>query len=132
MSRSKHSEPCFSNLKALKLEDLYIVACAKIAVKNIADTQIEGLQDCFEKANGKRKGRVTRLQNSDNLKIPRIDAQWLRYLPAYKIPKIWNEKIPDNIRDMGPIMIDTAYKSQTLLNYADYKCEITNCYSCNN
>ena len=130
--RSKHSEPCFSNLKALKLEDLYIVACAKIAVKNIADTQIEGLQDCFEKANGKRKGRVTRLQNSDNLKIPRIDAQWLRYLPAYKIPKIWNEKIPDNIRDMGPIMIDTAYKSQTLLNYADYKCEITNCYSCNN
>ena len=130
---NKHSEPCFSNLGALKLEDLYITACAKIAVKHVADIQTEGLQDCFEKAcNKKRKERVTRLQNSDNLKVPRMDAQWLRHLPAYKIPKMWNEKISANIRDMGPIIIDSAYKSQTLLNYADYKCEKADCFSCNN
>ena len=129
--RSKHSEPCFSNLGALKLEDLYIAACAKIAVKHVAEIQIEGLQDCFENAKKKKKERVTRLQNSDNLKIPRMDSQWLRHLPAYKIPKIWNEKITDNIRDMGPILLDTVFKSQTLLNYADYTCDKTGCYSCN-
>ena len=130
--RSKHSEPCFSNLGALKLEDLYIASCAKIAVKHVADIQTEGLQDCFETSKKRKKERVTRLQNSDNLIVPRMDAQWLRHLPAYKIPKIWNEKITDNIRDMGPIILDTVYKSQTLLNYADYRCDKNNCFSCNN
>ena len=107
------------------------MACAKIAVKHVANTQTDGLYDCFEKANKSRKGRVTRLQNSDNLKVPRMDAEWLRHLPAYKIPMIWNEKVGENIRDFGPICLDTVFKEQTLLNYASFKCRKDNCYSCN-
>ena len=137
-------------LGALKLDDMYHLACAKIATKTASGFQVEGLQDCFttmRENSAKSQGPKTRLQLSNCLVKPQPSKKKWALLPSYQVPRVWNEVIPEAIRIKGsrPIesaldpafkpksvlnSLDTAFKRHVLSEYERYKCQKTNCYSC--
>ena len=135
----KHCDPCFANLQALKFNDMYKIACAKIALKSAMGTQVDGLSDCFIPTNAEVRatrsepnyGPKTRLQSKNNLVMPSFNPEELRRLPTYMIPLIWNKQIPPNLKDFGLLTISEAFKLQTLAEYNSFKCRDKNCYSCN-
>ena len=135
-----HSASCFQNLEALQFNDMYKLACAKVAVSSVNNVQIPGLQDCYiptrkTKQNYSKNcfeanyGPRTRLQDSDDLKVPDYYSNKLRMLPPYKIPKIWNE-IDENIKNLGIISFASAFKMQALNDYENFTCNKKNCYAC--
>ena len=133
----RHADPCFSNLQALKFQDMFKISCAKVALKSAYGTQIDGLTDCFipthEEVRSARNeptyGPSTRLKEKHNLIMPPFLSAELRKMPSYRIPEIWNNEIPPNLRDMGSILYD-SFKSQTLHDYSMFQCNNKNCYSC--
>ena len=135
----KHCDPCFSNLQALKFDDMYKIACAKVALNSANGTQVDGLTDCFIPTNAEIRasrsepnyGPKTRLQSKNNLVMPSFNPEELRRMPTYRIPQIWNDQIPPNLKDFGSLTIADAFKSQTLADYSMFTCRKKNCYSCN-
>ena len=151
VKRNKHSDPIFNNLGAMKLDDMYRLSCAKIAAKTVSGFQVDGIQDCFTTMrtnNVDSKGPKTRQQSSDNLVKPFYMKPQLISLPAYQIPRIWNEDIPKPIRSKGITppnsalnpnfkaktvlnALENSFKAQTLQEYGNYTCGKRNCFSCN-
>ena len=136
---NKHSEPCFAKLGALKLEDMYKLACAKIAINYIDGVVTEGLENCLKpekvrnaawKLNLDWEPRQTRLKDSNNLKLPNYRPEQLRHLPAYKIPVTWNEEIDNSFKDLNYIQLETALKMHFLNCYEMFFCTKPSCYSC--
>ena len=116
---------------------MFKISCAKVALKSAYGTQIDGLTDCFipthEEVRSARNeptyGPSTRLKEKHNLIMPPFLSAELRKMPSYRIPEIWNNEIPPNLRDMGSILYD-SFKSQTLHDYSMFQCNNKNCYSC--
>ena len=125
----RHADPCFSNLQALKFQDMFKISCAKVALKSAYGTQIDGLTDCFipthEEVRSARNepnyGPSTRLKEKNNLIMPPFLSAELRKMPSYRIPEIWNNEIPPNLRDMGSLLYD-SFKSQTIYDYSMFQC----------
>ena len=135
----KHCDPCFANLQALKLDDLYKLACAKIGIKSATGSQIDGLAECFIPTHASvREGRFepylgphTRVQSRNELVLPNFQKEEVRKMPSYQIAYEFNKEIPPNIKEMGLLTLAEAYKTQMFATYSSFKCKVKDCYSCN-
>ena len=108
---------------------------------SVNNAQIPGLQDCYNPARKTKPnnmtncweayyGPITRLQDSDNLNVPDYCSTQLRVLPHFRILKIWNNEIGENIKNMGIISFASAFKMQALCEYENFTCNKKNCYPC--
>ena len=124
----KHCDPLFASMGCLKLTDQFKVSCGKLVVKYLYDTLPPGLSDCFEE---KVQVRTTRLtENNRLLTTPRTNDPNVLKLPKFNIAEIWNKHVPTSIKEFPEACFVESYKSLYMLEYNNFKCSKSNCYSC--
>ena len=123
----KHCDPLFASMDCLKLTDQYKVSCAKLVVKFFQDTLPPGLKDCFHEKIPVRSTRMTenRILTQQNTKDTNVQR-----MPKYNIAKIWNESVPNSIKDFQEASFSFAYKNHFIQEYNEFNCAKQNCYSC--
>ena len=126
---NSHSEPLFSQAKALTIEDMYLIRCARIGMKLTKNRANVGLQSCFKVVDS--VNRITRQGAGPTKKLyvplPRIDLT--KRLPQFQIPAIWNA-FPDKYKRYGILALMDDFKRDKIDKYDEFVCTLKKCYPC--
>jgi hypothetical protein len=129
---NSHTEPLFKQLKLLKVEDLFNLACSKLYWKKVHNQlpKFHSLQlPTFEEQ--QNSNRQTR-QSTDIITFPHrtnLDKQ----LFNYSVSKVWNQ-LPSNIKDHVSRSVNSFSNSikTFLLSLYTTQCSLSTCYVCTN
>ena len=126
---NSHSEPLFSQAKALTIEDMYLIRCARIGMKLTKNRANVGLQSCFKVVDS--VNRITRQGAGPTKKLyvplPRIDLT--KRLPQFQIPAKWNA-FPDKYKRYGILALMDDFKRDKIDKYDEFVCTLKKCYPC--
>ena len=96
---TEHTDPLFSKLQILKLEDNFKLKIAQIAYRSLNSPHTNQLYHAPITTLSNVHSYNTRAQSSRNLYVPYSRTRLGQTSLQYKIPYIWNQ-IPEDIRNL--------------------------------
>ena len=127
---NSHTTPLFANINSLKLQDLYTLRCAELAIRVVKGATSPGMSLCFRVLEQNENAR-TRGEHSilPRLYVPRAKTTTMERMPSYSIPRIWRD-LEDKYKMYGPIALKNDYKFYKKEEYSEWKCQKQECYAC--